>query len=121
MWSVINFTIDNTVEVVPSNWLKKNGQCAWPKTTNKKYILKAVLNKIMHNKADFNYFDARCLARNIGKNFRTITIILLLIINLGTCYDRIIFILPVGDCILYIYMNIYFNIIMYLPYVSRLI
>lgn len=71
MWSVVNFTSDNTVEVVPSHWIKKNGQCAWPKTTNKKYILRAVLKRMINNKTDFNYFDARCLARNIGKEFRT--------------------------------------------------
>ncbi|CAI6371408.1 unnamed protein product [Macrosiphum euphorbiae] len=65
MWSVINFETDNTVEVVPSHWFKKNGQCAWPKTTNKKYIHRAVFKKIIPNKTDFNYFDARCMARNI--------------------------------------------------------
>jgi len=61
MWSVIKFETDNTVEVVPSHWFKKNGQCAWPKTTNKKYIHRAVFKKIIPNKTDFNYFDAWCM------------------------------------------------------------
>lgn len=77
MWSIVHFSTDNTVEVVPSHWMKKDGlQCAWPKTTKKSYLLKAVINKIKPNKTDFNYFNARCLARYIGKKFRTIAILL---------------------------------------------
>jgi len=75
MWSVVHFTTDNTVEVVPSHWVKRHRQlCAWPKTTTKKLILRAVLNRVIHNKMEFNYFDARCLASNIGKEFSTFTI-----------------------------------------------
>ncbi|KAF0723498.1 Uncharacterized protein FWK35_00024286 [Aphis craccivora] len=31
-WSIVHFVVDDTVEVVPSQWIKRNGYCAWPKT-----------------------------------------------------------------------------------------
>jgi len=67
-WSIVNFKVDNTVEVVPSYWIKKNGYCAWPKTLKMKELKKAVQNKVRPNKFDFNLFEARCLSGDIGKN-----------------------------------------------------
>ena len=68
-WSIIHFKEDDTVEVVPSKWYKKNGYCAWPKTLKPNAIRKAVQNKVRPNKLNFNLFEARCLAGEIGKNY----------------------------------------------------
>lgn len=67
-WSIVHFKLDNSVEVVPKEWIKKNGHCAWPKKLKINDIKKAIYNKVKINKFDFNYFEARCLANNIGKH-----------------------------------------------------
>ncbi|XP_050065186.1 metacaspase-2-like [Aphis gossypii] len=61
--------IYDTVEVVPELWYRKEGSCAWPKTSNIKDIKKAVILKTRPNKHDFSYYEARCLASNID-NFQ---------------------------------------------------
>lgn len=67
-WSIVNFIADNTVEIVPSQWIKQNGYCAWPKTLKINDVRKSVKNKVRPNKFDFQLFKARCLAGDIGKS-----------------------------------------------------
>lgn len=74
VWCVVHFTADDTVEVVPELWYRKEGSCAWPKTSNIKDIKKAVIFKAHPNKHDFSYYEARCLASNIGKHYSKIFI-----------------------------------------------
>jgi len=69
MWCVVHFTLDDTVEVVPALWYRKEGNCAWPKTSNIKDIKMAVINKTRPTKHGFSFYEARCLARNIGKHY----------------------------------------------------
>ncbi|XP_060881900.1 uncharacterized protein LOC132953528 [Metopolophium dirhodum] len=64
-WSIVHFVVDDTVEVVPSQWIKRNGYCAWPKTLKINEVKKLVQNKVRPNKFDFNLFKARCMAGDI--------------------------------------------------------
>lgn len=32
-WCVCHFQIDDSVEVVPNNWITSESQCVWPLTT----------------------------------------------------------------------------------------
>lgn len=66
MWSVVHFKLDDTVEVVPEHWFGK-GYCAWPNTTKKSELKKAIINRIKPNKYKFNFFEARTLALNISE------------------------------------------------------
>lgn len=68
MWLVVNFSLDDTVEVVPQKWLNiRKGVCAWPKCTKKMDVEKAIKNKINANKNEFYFFEARALSSVIGK------------------------------------------------------
>ncbi|XP_022177541.1 uncharacterized protein LOC111038659 isoform X1 [Myzus persicae] len=63
MWLVVNFSLDDTVEVVPQKWLNiRRGVCAWPKCTKKMDVEKAIKNKINANKNEFYFFEARALS-----------------------------------------------------------
>lgn len=62
MWTIIFFSEENTIEAVPSHWVKKN-QCAWPKQDIKKQIFR----RTIPNAFDFNYYPSRVIKRNIGK------------------------------------------------------
>lgn len=58
-WDIVNFTNENSVEVVPKNWVRKN-TCAWPK--NSKNIRKYIEKQIKSNHNDF----FMCPARRLG-------------------------------------------------------
>jgi len=65
-YHVVIFIQEDTVEVVPSHWLSKDGTtCAWPHRhlDPKKQIEK----KTNPNTSDFNWYDVRILAKDIGK------------------------------------------------------
>lgn len=49
-YSVVHFLDENSVEAVPSIWMKNNGTCAWPNnhSTVFKYIEKNVFQMMMH-------------------------------------------------------------------------
>lgn len=63
-YSVVHFFNDNSVEAVPSYWIKENF-CAWPK--NKKCVSKYIQNKHKPNNIDFTHFKARELLKGISK------------------------------------------------------
>lgn len=63
MYSVVHFVDDETVDAVPSVWIKGKF-CAWP--NNKACVVKYIQNKRMPNDIDFSYFKARVLRKNIG-------------------------------------------------------
>uniref|UniRef100_A0A2S2NKT6 Uncharacterized protein n=1 Tax=Schizaphis graminum TaxID=13262 RepID=A0A2S2NKT6_SCHGA len=65
MWSVVHFKLDDTVEVVPKHWFNK-GYCAWPNTTKKSQLKKAIMSRMNPEKNKFNFFEARTLALNIN-------------------------------------------------------
>ncbi|XP_025407337.1 uncharacterized protein LOC112681288, partial [Sipha flava] len=59
-YSVVKFTEDNSLEAVPTNWLKKN-KCAWSITKNYSTIRKLIERKIIPNEIKYTYFNARLL------------------------------------------------------------
>ncbi|XP_022163431.1 uncharacterized protein LOC111028940 [Myzus persicae] len=61
MWSVVNIKNDNSVETVPSFWMKKD-KCAWPKKNPTMFIKR----RILPNKFDFEYLDARKIGKDYG-------------------------------------------------------
>lgn len=68
MWLVVNFILDDTVEVAPQKWFNvKKGICGWPKFTKKIDVERAVRNKAKANKKEFNFFEARALSSLIGR------------------------------------------------------
>jgi len=65
-YHIVLFKKENAVEVVPSHWLSKDGiTCVWPNRNldPKKQIEK----KTKPNTSDFNWYDVRILAKDIGK------------------------------------------------------
>ncbi|CAI6373775.1 unnamed protein product [Macrosiphum euphorbiae] len=54
MWSVVNFSKDNTVEVVQSFWVKDN-KSAWPKKNAKQFIKQ----RLVPNNYDFQYLSIK--------------------------------------------------------------
>jgi len=67
-YSVVEFTEDNSLEAVPTNWLKKNF-CAWPITKNYSTIRKLIERKSVPNEIEYTYFNARVL-KTTGKLFK---------------------------------------------------
>jgi len=63
-YSVVHFFADDSVEAVPSFWVKGK-LCAWPK--NKIYAKKYIETKRTPNDTDFIFLKARELCRNISK------------------------------------------------------
>ncbi|CAI6372351.1 unnamed protein product [Macrosiphum euphorbiae] len=64
-YHIVIFVQEDTVEVVPSHWLSKDGTtCAWPRRNldPKKQIEK----KTNPNTSDFNWYDVRILAKDIA-------------------------------------------------------
>lgn len=57
-WDIILFKNDDSVEAVPSSWVRKN-TCAWPK--NSKYVIKYIEKQIKPNHDDFIFYPARKL------------------------------------------------------------
>ncbi|XP_060855382.1 uncharacterized protein LOC132933065 [Metopolophium dirhodum] len=57
-WSVVEFTTDNSMYVVPSFWLKQD-ECAWPTQNVSKFITR----RKQPNEIEFIYLDAK----QIGK------------------------------------------------------
>lgn len=72
-YSVVEFTEDNTLEAVPTNWLKKN-KCAWPTTKNYSTIRKLIERNCVPNEVEYTYFNARVL-KTTGKLFKNIVFI----------------------------------------------
>lgn len=72
MWTIVEFTEENCVEVVPAFWFKNNGLCAWPK----KDIKKNIKQRTNPNDIEFNYHKARALSKDIGKCVYILCIIL---------------------------------------------
>lgn len=69
-YSVVVFTEDNSIEAVPTNWLKKN-KCAWPTTKNHSTIRKLIERKSVPNEIEYTYLNARAL-KTTGKILNTI-------------------------------------------------
>lgn len=69
-YSVVHFIKDNSVEAVPSNWIKPGNKpgtnvCAWP--CNKACVIKYIHNKHMSNEIDFKYFKVQVLKKTVGR------------------------------------------------------
>lgn len=65
-YSVVHFINENTVEGVPSNWIKNN-TCAWP--LNPKNARKMIEQKYQPNKKEFSFFKIRMLCSGISELF----------------------------------------------------
>jgi len=63
-YSVVHFTKDNSVEAVPSIWVKGNF-CAWP--NNKSLTSKYITNRRLPNEIEFKYYKIRVLCKSISK------------------------------------------------------
>lgn len=62
MWTIVLFTNENQVELVPSNWINEN-KCAWTNRDAKKKIKK----RADVIKDEFQFYDCRILKSNIGE------------------------------------------------------
>lgn len=62
MWTIVCFTVDNSVDVVPNTWYH-NGACAWPKKNSN--LKKFLEGRNLPNKERFDYYDVRPLQQNI--------------------------------------------------------
>lgn len=61
MWSVVCFTEDNTIAVVPKFWYC-DGYCAWPNRSIQKFIER----RVNPNELEFTHFKSKVLHTNIG-------------------------------------------------------
>lgn len=71
MWAIVHFTADNSVDYVPSSWIRKNGitmLCAWP--NNDANLKKFRSNRLHPNKSNFTYYKCRVISKDIGKHCR---------------------------------------------------
>lgn len=68
MWAVVHFSSDNSVDYVPSIWVKKDGiktVCAWP--NNDSNLKKFRSSRSYPNKIDYSYYRCRVISKDIGK------------------------------------------------------
>jgi hypothetical protein len=68
MWAVVHFSSDNSVEYVPSSWVKRDGikmVCAWPNNDNNLKKLRS--SRSYPNKIDYSYYKCRVISKDIGK------------------------------------------------------
>lgn len=64
LYSVVHFINENTVECVPSNWIKNN-TCAWP--FNRRNASKMIEQKYQPNNKEFTFFKIRMLCSGISE------------------------------------------------------
>jgi len=64
LYSVVHFINENTVEGVPSNWIKDN-TCAW--LCNQKNAKKMIEQKYQPNNKEFTFFLIRMLCSDISE------------------------------------------------------
>lgn len=69
MWIIVNFTRENSVEVVPDKWLADNDQCYWPSYKGSK--LKSAIADEHEVGEDWDIHPIRIINRNklYGKIF----------------------------------------------------
>lgn len=63
-YSVVHFIKDNSVEAVPSIWVKGN-LGAWP--NNKSLTSKYITTRRLPNEIEFKYYKIRLLCKSISK------------------------------------------------------
>lgn len=61
-WCVCYFQIDDSVQVVPNNWITSESQCVWPLTT-KSSKLSELIKKREIPKDDWKTMNVRILGR----------------------------------------------------------
>ncbi|CAI6377759.1 unnamed protein product [Macrosiphum euphorbiae] len=61
-YSIVHFFDDDTVEAIPSFWMKDK-MCAWPK--NKLFIKKFIVKKMALNDKEFKVLKAWVLSKGI--------------------------------------------------------
>ncbi|CAI6359370.1 unnamed protein product [Macrosiphum euphorbiae] len=67
MWAVVHFSSDNSVDYVPSIWVKKDGiktVCAWP--NNDSNLKKFRSSRSYPNKIDYSYYKCRVISKDIA-------------------------------------------------------
>lgn len=61
-YCVVVFSADNSIEAVPSTWIRKReGTCAWPTSKNRNLILKLIDRKSIPNDIQYKYYEAKIL------------------------------------------------------------
>ncbi|XP_025405896.1 uncharacterized protein LOC112680112 [Sipha flava] len=67
MWAVVHFSSDNSVDYVPSSWVKRDGikmVCAWPNNDNNLKKLRS--SRSYPNKIDYSYYKCRVISKDIA-------------------------------------------------------
>lgn len=64
-YSVVVFIDDNTIEAVPTSWIK-NGMCSWPITKKDSVLRKLIERKSLPNDVEFNQYKIKVL-KTTGK------------------------------------------------------
>lgn len=64
-YSVVVFIDDNTIEAVPTSWVK-NGMCSWPITKKHSLLRKLIERKSLPNDVEFNQYKIKVL-KTTGK------------------------------------------------------
>jgi len=60
-WSVIEFTVDYSLSVVPSFWFNQN-ECGWPTHNASKFITR----RKQPNEIEFIFLDAKQIGKTLG-------------------------------------------------------
>lgn len=69
-WCVCHFQIDDSVEVVPNNWITGKSQCVWPLTTKPSKLSELIKKKDIPQD-DWKTMNVRILGR-YGKYYTKI-------------------------------------------------
>jgi len=64
-YSVVVFIDDNTIEAVPTSWIK-NGMCSWSITKKDSVLRKLIERKSLPNDVEFNQYKIKVL-KTTGK------------------------------------------------------
>lgn len=68
MWAVVHFNSENSVDYVPSCWIRRHKGtilCAWP--NNDHNLIKFRMSRVHPNKIDYSYYKCRVISEDIGK------------------------------------------------------
>lgn len=65
-YSVVVFIDDNTIEAVPTSWIKNGTMCSWPITKKDSVLRKLIERKSLPNDVEFNQYKIKVL-KTTGK------------------------------------------------------
>lgn len=65
-YSVVVFIDDNTIEAVPTSWIKNGTMCSWTITKKDSVLRKLIERKSLPNDVEFNQYKIKVL-KTTGK------------------------------------------------------